>query len=241
MTTDTAIARSVTFIRPRASHLRRLRLAGAAALGLAVLGTPAALADTPSPLIAVQQAMNAAHSYRETLNITTVGGLATGKTMMTLDAVRHGRTLQIHMTLVSHTAHGTSTTELVDNGKNTCAKVAGQSQFRCFGRSIISSVLNSASPDQLAKSLGASVHLTAAGTGQKLGKQCNVYNITFTMSTLRSHGTIWVEAGANRPVEEDGVVAGTFIKGSAPSTITSQITWSNWDDPSLTIPTVPGE
>jgi len=241
MTTDTNAARSVAFIRPRASRCRRLCTAGATTLALAALGTPAALADTPSPLIAVQQATNAAHSYRETVNITTVGGLAAGKTMMTLVAVRHGRTLQVHMTLVSHTAHGTSTTELVDNGKNTCAKVAGQSGFRCFGRSIVSSVLNSTSPDQLAKSLGASVHLTSAGTGQKLGKQCNVYTITFTMSTLHSRGTIWVEAGTNRPVEEDGVVAGTFIKGSAPSTITSQIVWSNWDDPSLTVPTVPGE
>ncbi len=239
MDTDTAI--SVTPGRPSASRRRQLRLAGAAALALAALGTPHALADTPLPLVAVQQATNAAHSYRETVNITTVGGLTAGKTMMTLIAVRRGHTVQVHMTLVSHTAHGTSTTELVDNGKNTCAKVAGQSQFRCFGKSIVSSVLSSTSPDQLAKSLGASVRLTAAGTGQKLGKRCNVYNITFTMSTLHSRGTIWIEAGANRPVEEDGTVSGSFIKGSAPSTITSQSTWSNWDDPSLTIPTVPGE
>ncbi len=240
MTTDTATAISGTPGRPRAPR-RQLLLVGATTLGLAALGTPRALADTPSPLVAIQQATNAAHSYRETVNITTVGGLAAGKTMMTLVAVRHGQTLQVHMTLVSHTVHGTSTTELVDNGKNTCAKVAGQSQFRCFGKSIVASVLNNTSPDQLAKSLGVTVHLTPGGTSQKLGKQCNVYNITFAMSTLRSHGTIWVEVGTNRPVAEDSTLSGTFVKGSAPSTSTTHSEWSNWDDASLTVPTVPGE
>jgi len=64
--------------------------------------------------------------------------------------------LQVHATVVSHTAHGTSTTDIVDNGKDTCLKVAGQSQFRCLGRSIASSVLMYANdnPATLVDSLG---------------------------------------------------------------------------------------
>jgi hypothetical protein len=88
---------------------------------------------------------------------------------------------------------------------------------------------------------GLAPHTTWTPIGSKtvLGQACAGYQVSIVSGGLTSRGTIWINVANKRPVLEQATSVVGFGKGKAVKSVTA-ITWSNWNDPGLAIPSVPG-
>jgi hypothetical protein len=91
----------------------------------------------------------------------------------------------------------------------------------------------------MAKAFGLSQRYVSAGRQTKQGQSCLGYRFSFTMSGLRGQGTLWIARATALPVEEDTVSTLTLQSGAPPLVVRTTQRWSRWNDPRLTIPTVP--
>jgi hypothetical protein len=59
------------------------------------------------------------------------------------------------------------------------------------------------------------------------------------VSGLRGQGTLWIARATALPVEEDSISTLALRRGAPPLVVRTTQHWSRWNDPHLTIPSVP--
>jgi hypothetical protein len=219
--------------------VRYLRSAGIALLVTAtVLIAPAARAASSSIVQQMQQALQKVQSYEMSVDLKVIG-TATNASTTHIDAivVRHGKSGAVYVKAKTVAGAQSKSAEAVYTGTRTCTRSAGATSWHCqAGTSTLASLLNY--PD-LTKTLGAQMQPTPIGSKLVRGQRCDGYTIVTSQASSTVRGTVWLAPSTKLPVEEDVSESLVLQKGRAPLTSRLQIDLSHYNDPSLTIPTVP--
>jgi hypothetical protein len=233
--------------------MRRLALLSAVVFALGVLaGAPAARAATPpvlrpsaqatSPAFLRQmaQALARTRSYQVTIQTASAGYGTPIKATSTAIVLRWGTTLRLHVITTTQRAGQVSTVEEVLTGTHLCLRTSARGAWSC-GAASSSALggLQSADPAQVAKALGLSQHDVPLGRQTRQAQACLGYRFTLTTSGLRGQGTLWIARATALPVEEDMVSSVPLRRGAPPLVVRTTQRWSRWNDPRLTIPSVP--
>lgn len=223
---------------------RRLAPVLVAPMILAALAVPmAAWAAVPPVVARLQQVMATAHSYRQTMVLTSTGGPASASlTRMDVVAVRHGKVLEEYIRMTQQRAKGAANIiEMVSGAKHTCFKLSSAAPWNCSMGSMASLA---GSANVLSSSLLKGVTITPLGSKDVLGQSCDGYQIVTKLGQgTSSSGSLWIAQSTGLPVEELGSSTTTLSISAGKSLTTKSgftVTWSQWNDPRLTIPSVPG-
>jgi len=197
-------------------------------------------AAAPSPLPLLSQALNGVARYQVDL---TIRGASTGTITGTVVVVRKDGKNQAHVTLTTPAGSGATTTvDAVVAGARVCVKQAAGQPYQCITSPTVAAQIN-LDPSSTFQRAGVSTHFTPAGTKVVLGKLCTGYAFTLTSTSVRAHGTLYLNATNGRPREEDvtttATTAATATTPAKTVTATTTALWSRYDDPTLTIPAVP--
>jgi hypothetical protein len=247
------------------SSARRLALLGAAAIALGGLASalavgaatppslhlraqaatppflrPRARATTPSSLRQMAQALARVHGYQVTMQTASSGSGTPLTATSTATVVRRGTTLRLHLTTTMHGTGQVSTLEEVFTGTHLCLRMSGRSAWSCSAlpRSALAR-LQSVDPAQMARALGLGQRYVAVGRHTRQGHACLGYRLSLTAGGLHGYGTLWVAQATSLPVEEDTVSTMALRTGAPPLVVRTTQHWSRWNDPHLSIPSVP--
>jgi hypothetical protein len=219
--------------------VRYLRSAGSALLVTALLLiAPAARAASSSIMQQMQQALQKVQSYEMSMDFKLVSTAANASTTH-IDAivVRHGKSAAVYVKAKTVAGPQSSSVETVYTQTRTCSRSAGTRSWHCqASTSTLASLLNY--PD-LTKTLGAQMQPTPIGSKLVRGQRCDGYTFVTSRASSTARGTVWLALSTKLPVEEDVSESLVLQKGRAPLTARLQIDLSHYNDPSLTIPTVP--
>jgi hypothetical protein len=235
------------------SSARRLALLGAAVIALGGLSSawaarsttppslrPRAQATTPSSLRQMAQALARVHGYQVTAQTASSGSGSPLTATSTATVVRRGQTLRLHLTTTMHGAGQVSTLEEVFTGTHLCLRVSGRSAWSCSALpSSALARLKGVDPAQMTQSLSLRQRYVAVGRHSKQGQACLGYRFSLTAGGLRGQGTLWVAQATSLPAEEDTVSRMALRTGAPPLVVRTTQVWSRWNDPRLTIPSVP--
>jgi hypothetical protein len=225
----------------RRRSIRRLALLSGALIALCGLaGAPAARAATPPALSQMAQALARVRGYQVTTQSTSAGYGSPLSVASAGTVVGQGKTLRLDVTTTMDRAGQVSTTEVVFTGAHLCLRSHGQHAWSCSAApSGMLARLQSTDPAQMAKALGLSQRYVPAGRQTKQGQPCMTYRFSFTTSGLHGQGTLWIARATALPVEEDTVSTLALRTGAPPLVVRTTQRWSRWNDPRLTIPSVP--
>jgi hypothetical protein len=225
----------------RRQSVRRLALLSGALIALGGLaGAPAARAATPPVLSQMAQALARVRAYQVTMQTASAGYGSPLSVVSAGIVVGQGKTLRLYVTTTMERAGQLSTTEEVLTGAHLCLRSGGQRAWACSAApGGVLTRLQSTDPAQMAKTLGLSQTYVPAGRQTKQGQTCLGYRFSFTMSGLRGQGTLWIARATALPVEEDTVSTLALRTGTPPLVVRTTQQWSRWNDPRLTIPSVP--
>jgi hypothetical protein len=226
-------------------NARRLALLGAVcSVVIALSGlvsAPAARAASPPFLGAMARALARVHAYQLTAHTTSAGyggGPITATSAGTV--VGGGKTLRLHLTTTMQRAGQVSTLEEVFTGTHLCVRMSAGSAWSCSASaSSALARLQSTDPTKLAQAFGLSQTYVPMGQHTRQGQVCTGYRFSFTVSGLHGQGTLWIARATSLPVEEDTVSTLALRTGAPPLVVRSTQLWSRWNDPRLTIPSVP--
>lgn len=224
-----------------------LTVATLALLGVQAMTSPSAArasqAGTSIPPVYMQMvnAMTSAQSYKLVSDSTVNGGAST---RITIVSVRHGNLFLRYMATDTTIGAKHMIGQLVFTGTHVCYRQSSAGAWNCrMPATTVASYAAASSMDpRTLAALGVHMSIQMAPAGSKVvqGQMCMGYSITSTTTssyTITTHGTYWRNTATGRPVEMD--TAGAYSLGSTKNTIASKVVWSNWNDPTLTIPTVP--
>jgi hypothetical protein len=225
----------------RRQSVRRLALLSGAVLALCgLLGAPAARAVTPPALSQMAQALARVRGYQVTMQSASAGYSSPISVTSAGTVVGRGKTLRLYVTTTTHRAGQVSTLEEVFTGAHLCLRSRGQRAWSCSAApSSMLARLQGADPAQMAKALGLSQRYVPAGRQTKQGQTCTGYRFSFSVSGLHGQGTLWIARATGLPVEEDTVSTLVLRTGAPPLVVRTTQHWSRWNDPRLTIPSVP--
>jgi hypothetical protein len=133
-----------------------------------------------------------------------------------------------------------STVEEVFTGTHLCTRTIGRGAWSCTalpGSALTQ--LQSTDPAQLATAFGLSQRYTLAGRQTRQGQPCLRYRFSLRARGLREQGTLWVARATALPVEEDTLGTLALRTGTPPLVMRTTLRWSRWNDPRLSIPSVP--
>lgn len=224
--------------RTRTAALLRIVSRPALVAGaLVTIGSiPAARASAavPAPFVAFQQALAALHSYRQVSTIVTVGHRgAASTTVSTTVVVRHAGHRRVY--IKTTTATGTLLNELVGTGAHLCRRNGENNPWSCT----TPDTLASAFPSTMSaiRTIDAGLHVTFLTMGVRQGQRCREYALRGSSRETHFTGTIWIAVATAYPIEEDTTY--TISAGDTQATSRVHFTWSDENNPRLTIPTVP--
>jgi hypothetical protein len=139
-----------------------------------------------------------------------------------------------------HRAGQVSTLEEVFTGTHLCLRTSGRSAWSCSAAlSSTLARLKGADPAQMAQALGLGQRYVPVGRQTKQEQACMAYRFNLSASGLRGQGTLWIAQGTALPVEEDMVSSVSLRTGAPALVVRTTQRWSRWNDPRLTIPSVP--
>ncbi len=226
------------FIFPARALVRRTALGVGAAISLALpaaaITGPAAVAHAAgsSPIPAIRQALKGVTSYRADGSLVGTGSAIT---QLSIISVHKGNVAQVHATITQPSSSGSATaySEIIVVGPRYCARQGAHARFVCK--------TDAATASSVAKQLDllASFNTSAAAadsyapTASKTigGQACDGYTI-IKRSTKQSTGTLYVAHGSNLPCQ----IVSKSANGSGSNN--GAITFSHYNDPSLTVGTV---
>jgi hypothetical protein len=200
-----------------------------------------ARAASPSPFAQMDRAITTAHSLKMMMTQTTSGGAMNGSSLTMQEvAVREGATFAFDALMTVRTAAGTSTTlEMVHTSAHTCLRQAPRTAWNCSGASAAMSGTFNMTPESLARTFGlAGARAVPIGTAVIQRQRCAGYRFSYAVMGLQAHGTLWLSVATQRPVQQTSVTSLTTSGASTPLVSTLTVTWSHWNDPKLTIPSV---
>jgi len=214
------------------------RILGAGVALSALAGVAGASAVAPSPLPGLSRALNNASSYQVDLTIT---GASSGKITGTVVVLRHDGKNRAHLILNAPPGSGTTTSlDAVIAGSRVCIKQGSSpsAPYQCVTSPAVAAQIN-LDPSATFQRAGVSTAFTPAGSKIVLGKMCNGYTFTVTSKGARAHGILYVNPTNGRPREEDVTTTAAASTTGKTTTLKTMAIWSRYDDPTLTIPTVP--
>lgn len=203
------------------------------------------------PIVArMVKAMTAATAYKVVIESTISGGgalMGGGATMTHMEMIRvhHGTTTQLYVLMVSKPAKGAmSTSETVMSGTRGCTRQGRTGAWTCHYSPAAFSALANADPTKAMQEAGIRFALSPTGGSRTIqGQTCAVYTFTESMAagaTITLHGTWFLNATTALPVEVDAIGSEALTQGQPPFAIRSKTSYSRWNDPTLTVPAVPG-
>lgn len=222
----------------RRAPIGRILGAGVALSTLTLAGTAGASAAAPSPLPGLSRALNNASSYQVDLTIT---GASSGKITGTVVVLRHDGKNSAHLILHAPPGSGTMTSlDAVISGSRVCIKQgpSPSAPYQCVTSPAAAARIN-LDPSATFQRAGVSTTFTPAKPKMVLGQQCSGYTFTVTSKGARAHGILYVNPTNGRPREEDVTTTAAASTTGKTTTVKTIAIWSNYDDPALTIPTVP--
>jgi hypothetical protein len=192
----------------------------------------------PLPLQRMARALAAIHCYR-TVMVVQHGGTEGAGTVMHSDTVcvRHGSVLQRH-SIQTHTFQGHNIyAEMV---QTDTAMYLRQARYEPWKLSPTAKAAEVAQSDaRLAVTLsrlGTSVRWTTVEDGEIEGQMCFGYQaIDLEESQAREEITLWIAHATSLPVKMVAVTAPSPLLGEGARMMTT-VTWSEWNDQALAIP-----
>jgi hypothetical protein len=186
------------------------------------------------------QALARVHGYQVTVQTASSGPGSPLTATSTATVLHRGTTLRLHLTTTTRRAGQVSTLEEVFTGTHLCLRVNGRSGWSCSALpSSALARLQSVVPAQIAKAFGLSQRYVPAGRHTRQGQACTGYRFSLTAGGLRGQGTLWVAQATALPVEEDTVRRLALHPGAPPMVVRTTQVWSRWNDPRLSVPSVP--
>ena len=196
-------------------------------------------ATTPPLVRQMAQALARMHGYQITTHTTSAGPSSPLVLTSTATVVRRGQTLRLHVTTTMDRAGQVSTQEEVSTGTHMCLRTSVRSAWSCSAASSTLTRLQHLDPNQLAQALGLNQQYVPAGQHTKQGQPCTGYRFTLSVGGLHGQGMLWIARGTALPVEEDTVSTLALRTGTPALVVRTTQRWSRWNDPHLTIPSVP--
>jgi len=226
------------FISPTRALVRRTALGVGAAVSLTLpavaIAGPAAVAHaaSSSPIPAIRQALKGVTSYRADGSLVGTGNAVT---KLSIISVHKGNAAQVHATITAPNSSGNAAySEIIVVGPRYCARQSARARFVCK--------TDAATASSVAKQLDllASFNTNSAAADSYMptasktigGQACDGY-IIVKRSTKQSTGTLYVAHGSNLPCQ---IVAKSSTSSSGSNN--GAITFSHYNDPSLTVGTV---
>ncbi len=150
--------------------------------------------------------------------------------------------MQVHM--LSSQSRGIGSTELVNTGKHVCARDRPTAQFRCELPGDINSTFLDLSPDATVTQFHQAATATIVGDGIIAGQHAHRVSLRARYVvqgkdgpvTNTVIGTLYTALKTDLPISE---TIQSTVEGNQVTITRVAITWSHWDDPYLTIPSVP--
>lgn len=132
---------------------------------------------------------------------------------------------------------------LVYTGKHLCAKQSAAAAWNCtLPLSYVQGYLANMDPVKALKASGAIVTgVAAVGSRIIAGQACAGYRFADSLASIHYNGTgtIWFSLATGRVVRADSSGAATLVAGKPPMVTVGSTSYSHWNDPSLSLPTVP--
>lgn len=187
-----------------------------------------AMAGVPAPLQQMAPALTAAQRFRSTTHVTT----GTGDTAQTT-VVRQGRTLWVDVV----TTTGGAQPQVVENveidrgaaGQRFCLRF-GHGAWTCSTGTGSGAAGSYDAPTQLLQPLRTGVRWANLGQKTVRGYLCQGYRVS--SDATGQEATLWIDRATHRPVLLVGQTP------ARPHAVTTTVTWSDWNDRTLTVPTV---
>lgn len=160
--------------------------------------------------------------------------------------IHRGSTAFLHMQvhILSSQSKDIGSTELVNTGKHVCTRDMPTAQFRCELSGGVNSTLLDLSPDATVTQFHQAATATIVGDGIIAGQ--HAYRVSLQARyvvqgkdgpvTNTVIGTLYTDLKTNLPISE---TIQSTVEGNQVTIARVAITWSHWDDPHLTIPSVP--
>ncbi len=176
---------------------------------------------------------------------TIVESYDTGKehyTLRTVATVIHrGAKTLLHMQTQSG---GSGTTDIVDTGTHICVHFPGPTQFPCQSPGDTFSALLDLSPDATVTQFHHAATATIVGDSTIAGQRGHHIRLRAryvvqgkdSPVTTTMTGTLYTARETNLPINE---TIQSTVEGNRVTITRVTITWSHWDDPHLSIPSVP--
>lgn len=227
--------------RPALGAATLLALAGLASVPAAHAApqlSPRHAAHVASPAFLTQMAhaLGRVHSYQVVTRSTGAGASSTSTTVV----MRQGRTTRFSVTALTQRAGQVSRQEAVFTGRHLCLRTSAGGTWMCrTERSSTLVRLATTSAAQLAKSVGPGQRYVPVGRQTRQGQPCTGYRFTLSSRSMQGQGTLWLAQATRLPVEEDAVSTLVLHTGASPLVVRTSQRWSRWNDPHLTIPSVP--
>ncbi len=217
---------------------------------LALLGAPALLSPSaarasqtqaaiPPAYVQMLNAMASAQSYKLVSDSTSNGGIVVHIEFV---SARYNNVAKKYVTIDTKTGARHTIGQLVFTGTHLCMRQSRTGAWNCRAPAATVAAYAGMVDPRAMEALGVRMRIQLSPVGRKVVQQqlCTGYSITSTTTssyTTTGHGTYWLNAATGRPVEMDTV--STYTLSGKGNTLTQQLVWSRWNDPSLTIPTVP--
>jgi hypothetical protein len=186
------------------------------------------------------RALARVHGYQITLRTASSGSGSPLTATSTGIVLRRGQALHLYLTTATKQAGQVSTLQEVLTGTHLCVRLSGQRAWTCSAApSSTLALLQSIAPDRMAQAFGLVQRYVPLGPHARQGQACLVYRFNQGAGSVHNQGTLWIAPATALPVEEDTVSA-LALRAGAPALVvrTTQV-WSRWNDPRLTIPSVP--
>jgi len=160
--------------------------------------------------------------------------------------IHRGSTAFLHMQvhILSSQSRDIGSQELVNTGKHVCARDRPTAQFRCELPGDINSTFLDLSPDATVTQFHQAATATIVGDGIIAGQHAHRVSLRARYVvqgkdgpvTNTVIGTLYTALKTNLPISE---TIQSTMEGNQVTIARVAITWSHWDDPHLTIPSVP--
>ena len=237
-----------TTYRPLVLTVAALALFGGAAIASPVparasQAQASSQAAIPPAYMQMLNAMASARSYKLVSDSTGNGGIVIHMEFVSL---HRGNLAYKYITSDTKTGARHTIGQLVFTGTHLCIRQSRAGAWNCRAPAATVSAYAASyaamTDPRAMEALGVRIRIQMSPAGHKVVQKqlCTGYSVTETTTssyTITGHGTYWLNAATGRPVEMDTV--STYTLSGTRNTLTQQLVWSRWNDPSLTIPMVP--
>jgi hypothetical protein len=215
-------------------------------LGAGTVTMPVARATTaPAPIPAMEQAIAGATRYQLATATSAIGEVPPFTT--TNIVVGNGAAMRVYGVFVAKKNGKTARADEYITGTKVCTRL-GTPHFSCKNApSDAAKAIKSLDPARLLIRPDVTLRVTPGAAKMVQGRTCDGYTLTGRFNTGEtSTSMLYVMHGSSLPCELDGTIqvklTNTDSNGKRTKTYTGKLQWiwSRFNDPSLTIPSIPG-